>query len=395
MNEGAQITVVVRAPDQTSSDFVMECSELWTVKNMKAYISKSYPSKPDEKHQKIIYSGKLLSDNTVLKDIFRVQEDKRHTVHLVCLQQTSSTKSHSFTAPIPSTLPHSATGHSSSSNTSGGVNDSQNNSDGLRQRHGANSSFNPYYAYNNYGGYQMQYGGNIPSSSYYQAYWMQQYYAQQMAQYAQYSNQQLTTPNPLNANVNPPPVVNLAAQPVANVNIANNAQPNQNNVRMNAGVGPAIDDDDDDQGNRDWLDWSYMFFRATVLISIVYFYSSMNRFMIVIGFIAFFYMYRQRQLSRQRQLAAEEVAVAAEEERPADQVDGQQQQQQESDNLSANQQEGQQGEGSNMETQENSEGDATTAPSPPGPGVFSTAWIFFSSFFTSLIPHEPPAANVN
>ncbi|XP_071957475.1 homocysteine-responsive endoplasmic reticulum-resident ubiquitin-like domain member 2 protein [Antedon mediterranea] len=392
--EEAKLTVVVRTPDQSSDDFVIECNELWTVKKIKSYICKFYPTKPAEKNQKIIYSGKLLADNSVLKDVFREQDDQRHTVHLVCLKTAESVKSIP-TLPATSTLPQSRPVPSSSVGDASGS-----QTDGLRHRPPtANSSYSPYNYPYNYGGYQMQYGANnIPTSTYYQAYWMQQYYAQQMAQYAQYSNQQMTsTPNALNANVNPAPVVNLAAaQPVVpNVNIANNAPPAQNNVRMNAGVGPAIDDDDDDQMNRDWLDWSYMFFRATVLISIVYFYSSMNRFMIVIGFISFFYFYRQRQQTLRRQVAAGEAAAAAaaaaapppqEEEIPTEQTDGDQHENEEHTNQQTEQPENE------SQTDSNA---IETPPSPPQPGVFATAWIFFSSFFTSLIPHEPPPANLN
>lgn len=44
--------------------------------------------------QKLIYSGQLLSDSTVLKDVLRVYEgQENHTVHLVCSPSKESLKS--------------------------------------------------------------------------------------------------------------------------------------------------------------------------------------------------------------------------------------------------------------------------------------------------------------
>ena len=67
------------------------------------------------------------------------------------------------------------------------------------------------------------------------------------------------------------------------------AQANQN-MRMNAGVGAAVDDDEQEGVNRDWLDWIYTFCRMGVLLSIVYFYSSLNRFLVVISAMVFIYL---------------------------------------------------------------------------------------------------------
>ena len=59
-------------------------------------------------------------------------------------------------------------------------------------------------------------------------------------------------------------------------------------IRMNAQGGPVMDDDED-EANRDWLDWVYTLCRFMVLISIVYFYSTLGRFVLVFGF--FFVVY--------------------------------------------------------------------------------------------------------
>ena len=70
---------------------------------------------------------------------------------------------------------------------------------------------------------------------------------------------------------------------------ANNPEirPINQNLRMNAqGV---MDDDDDEFEQRDWLDWLYAACRFVILLSIVYFYSTISRFVVV--FLAFFILY--------------------------------------------------------------------------------------------------------
>ena len=41
------------------------------------------------------------------------------------------------------------------------------------------------------------------------------------------------------------------------------------------------EEEEEGRGNRDWLDWFYTMSRVMVLFSIVYFYSSPTRFVIV------------------------------------------------------------------------------------------------------------------
>lgn len=58
-------------------------------------------------------------------------------------------------------------------------------------------------------------------------------------------------------------------------------------VQMNAQGGAALNDD---ELNRDWLDWLYTVSRAGVLLSIVYFYSSFSRFVMVVGAMLLVYL---------------------------------------------------------------------------------------------------------
>lgn len=49
-------------------------------------------------------------------------------------------------------------------------------------------------------------------------------------------------------------------------------------VQMNAQGGEILNEE---ELNRDWLDWVYTISRAVILLSVVYFYSSFSRFVMV------------------------------------------------------------------------------------------------------------------
>lgn len=51
---------------------------------------------------------------------------------------------------------------------------------------------------------------------------------------------------------------------------------------MNAQGGPVVNDDDDDEMDRDWLDWFYVGVRFALLMCILYFYSTPARFLITL-----------------------------------------------------------------------------------------------------------------
>ncbi|XP_068624038.1 homocysteine-responsive endoplasmic reticulum-resident ubiquitin-like domain member 2 protein [Battus philenor] len=79
------VTLIVKAPNQQIEDQNIECLSSWTVRQLKGHLSEVYPSKPKTDEQKIIYSGQLLDDNTILKDVLRTYDTEiTHTMHLVC-----------------------------------------------------------------------------------------------------------------------------------------------------------------------------------------------------------------------------------------------------------------------------------------------------------------------
>ena len=62
---------------------------------------------------------------------------------------------------------------------------------------------------------------------------------------------------------------------------------------MNANVDPAFDaDDDEDNFNRDWLDKIYTLCRVGILLSIVWFYSTTGRFVMMLLFMVLVYLYQ-------------------------------------------------------------------------------------------------------
>jgi len=73
---------------------------------------------------------------------------------------------------------------------------------------------------------------------------------------------------------------------------AANERPRPEIVRMNAQGGPLAndDEDEDEMRNRDWLDWVYVFVRFLLLLCILYFYSSFDRFLATTVLIVVIYL---------------------------------------------------------------------------------------------------------
>ena len=111
---------------------------------------------------------------------------------------------------------------------------------------------------------------------------MQEMYAQYLAHYYHYINTLATPPAP-DHRQEPAPVPAPAAAPqVAQV--------------MNAGGGGAMEEEAGRAGaERDALDWMYLSSRVVLLLSIVYFYSSLGRFVLVACIAGLVYLYQVTQ----------------------------------------------------------------------------------------------------
>ncbi|XP_004708075.1 homocysteine-responsive endoplasmic reticulum-resident ubiquitin-like domain member 2 protein [Echinops telfairi] len=394
------VTLIIKAPNQKYSDQTISCFLNWTVGKLKTHLSNVYPSKPLTKDQRLVYSGRLLPDHLQLKDILRKQ-DEYHMVHLVCTSRTppsspkscTSTENHEALASSSnSSSDHSGSTTPSSSPETLSVGASS-SSEGLRQRttlpqaqtDPAESHQFPYVMQGNvdnqFPGQAVAAGIPVyPALSPLQMLWWQQMYAHQyyMQYQAAVSAQATTNANP--AQPTAPQPLNLAhvpgeePQPAPNLVVQENRPVNEN-VQMNAQGGPVINEED---FNRDWLDWMYTFSRAAILLSIVYFYSSFSRFIMVMGAMLLVYLHQAgwfpfRQEGGQHQAANNHADGHN---------DGQN-----ANNLELEEMERLMDDGLEDESGEDA-GEGGSAIQRPG--LMASAWSFITTFFTSLIPEGPP-----
>ncbi|XP_028345704.1 homocysteine-responsive endoplasmic reticulum-resident ubiquitin-like domain member 2 protein isoform X5 [Physeter macrocephalus] len=285
------VTLIIKAPNQKYSDQTISCFLNWTVGKLKTHLSNVYPSKPLTKDQRLVYSGRLLPDHLQLKDILR-RQDEYHMVHLVCTSRTPPS------SPKSSTSRESHEALTSSSNSSSDLSGSStpsssqetlslatsSSSEGLRQRALPQAQTDPaqshQFPYVMQGNVDNQLPGQAvpagfpvyPAFSPLQMLWWQQMYAHQyyMQYQAAVSAQATSNANPAQPAASqplnlahvpgeePPPAPNLVAQ---------ENRPMNENVQMNAQGGPVLNEED---FNRDWLDWMYTFSRAAILLSIVH-----------------------------------------------------------------------------------------------------------------------------
>ncbi|XP_046843522.1 homocysteine-responsive endoplasmic reticulum-resident ubiquitin-like domain member 2 protein isoform X2 [Xenia sp. Carnegie-2017] len=142
----SSVKLVVKTPNQRVKDIEVSCLLDWTVARLKNHLSTVYPTKPARSSQKIIYSGKLLDDHFVLKDVLKENEGQHQTVHLVCTPSSTDVSTMKRTASVSSSTastsntPTGSTPSSSSTVTS----NAQSETDGLRHR-GNPMAQNPYY----------------------------------------------------------------------------------------------------------------------------------------------------------------------------------------------------------------------------------------------------------
>lgn len=388
------VTLVIKAPNQKYDDQTINCFLDWTVEKLKTHISKVYPSKPLTKDQRLVYSGKLLLDHLRLKDVLRKQ-DEYHMVHLVCASRTPPNSPKPSTSrestATESTSSRSNVEHSGSSltvSTSRDMPSTPSNSrteDNLRHRHNphtyTDAMHNHSFPYN-----RQPFVGNLPAQAApagFPAYpvftplqmmWWQQIYARQYyMQYQAAASSQLTPGNAV-AQPTATPTINSDRPPPNPPRAAPNIAPEANqNVQMNAQGGPVMNEEDI---NRDWLDWMYTVSRAAILLSIVYFYSSFSRFVMVMGAMILVYMHQAgwfpfRQEDGQAQAREDAGDVNHDQVNNNDLLE-----------MERHMDEGIQDDGAEER------GDDAPAVAPPG--LVASAWSFITTFFTSLIPEGPP-----
>ncbi|NXM09722.1 HERP1 protein, partial [Tyrannus savana] len=152
-----------------------------------------------------------------------------------------------------------------------------------------------------------------------------------------------------------------------------NAVANQN-LRMNAQGGPLLEEEEEG-GNRDWLDWLYSATLLYVFVNMVYFYSSISRLLLVMGGTFLMYLHHAGWFPFRR--------------RPVQPFPG---------NVPP-QAAPNQDQNNNLEGGNAGRADASEAPPDEGqalqelqqanPSLVGTAWVFFKTFFASLLPEGP------
>ncbi|KFP87347.1 Homocysteine-responsive endoplasmic reticulum-resident ubiquitin-like domain member 1 protein, partial [Apaloderma vittatum] len=215
--------------------------------------------------------------------------------------------------------------------------------------------------------------------------WFQQIYARQY--YMQYLTSTVASADPSHARrsqeipvapVTPPaplpdpfPAQNQPGNqnPAAQVNAAANP-----NLRMNAQGGPLMEEEEEG-GNRDWLDWLYSATLFYVFVNIIYFYSSVSRFLLVMGGTVLMYLHHVGWLPFRR--------------RPAQPFPGNVPPQAAANQDQNNNLQGGNAGGADESAESPDEGRALQDLQRAHPSLMSTAWVFFKTFFASLLPEGP------
>lgn len=369
------VILVIRAPNQKYGDQTINCYQNWTVEKLKAHLSDVYPSKPSSKDQRLVYSGKLLLDHFTLKDVLRKQ-DEYHMLHLVCPSRT----------PPSSPKPTCSRTNKSQKNAVGPPNSNSPGpllngqpspgemSDGLRLR---TAAFPHAQMYPGFMHSWTQMSSQSPPLTQMPAYyspmslmWWQQLYAQQYyMHYHLMAASQHIRPDPTS------PLSNQANSENQRPQADHHANPE---VHMNAQGGEVLNEED---LNRDWLDWVYTFSRAAILLSIVYFYSSFSRFVMVLLAMVVLYLHQAGwfpfNLENELQFPGD---------RPnQDEMEGELQNQ-DLPEMDAAVEDGSDDDG-------DSGAEAGEDPnSVPQTGFLSSTWSFIVTFFMSLIPEGPANA---
>lgn len=382
-------SLVVKTPNHRQEDQTISGVDVnWTVKELKTHLSTVYPTKPAVNEQRLIYSGKLLPDHLHLRDLSG-QADSTLVLHLVCALKSPAQRAMAAKGKEPETTHSSPPSAPSTSSAPSQA------SPELRQRRvPAPPSETPTWPNAQMYSAPAMTQPSFPTYSLYspqQLLWLQHVYARQY--YMQYhaalaaahtGPQHQTTATMAQYPPVPAPHPVPVPAPLANQNPIDNLPANQNpaqdaafidpgaanqNMRMNAQGGPVMEDEEDME--RDWLDWFYSAARLGVLLMIVYFNSNLSRFLLVMGMLFFMYMhtvgwfpFRRRVVQPPPPPQAPENnnpnPVAEEADRPVED-----------------------------DAEENPDAMTAVLVPPHRVSAMWTAWVFFKTFFSSLIPDVP------
>ncbi|KAI5100760.1 homocysteine-responsive endoplasmic reticulum-resident ubiquitin-like domain member 2 protein, partial [Silurus meridionalis] len=378
------VILIIKAPDQKYDDQTINCFLNWTVEKLKSHLSNVYPSKPNSKDQRLVYSGKLLQDHCKLRDVLRKQ-DEFHMLHLVCASRS----------PPPSPSTRRRNGGSSlamnpnslgSPAPSDDVQSSSSEENPASLSFGSSSSISPApgSAWTQWFN-QHRNNTNTPHYPMYNPHtllWWQQLYTWQchmtyhnnvnihlldsLSLSPSYSQAWLASLRPLQQTT-PPPV-----PPSSNTQAVDRENP------RNAPVAPGPNEED---LHHDWLDWVYAASRAVVLLSLVYFYSSFSRFVMVTGAMLLLYLHQAGWNPFNLENELQDLAEPA----------NHNQDELNADNRN-NTEEQRDGADDDDDDDDYDDEDDIDDEGWVNMGFLSSTWSFITTFFASLIPEAVPNA---
>ncbi|KAM6380622.1 homocysteine-responsive endoplasmic reticulum-resident ubiquitin-like domain member 1 protein isoform 2-T2 [Pluvialis apricaria] len=371
------LSLLVRSPTQRHPDLRLRAAPAWTVRRLKAELRRLVPGAPPEEEQKLIYSGKLLLDHHYLRELLPKHGDL-HALHLVYNFKTPANVQESnaeVKADQPKLLSEASQERSVSSSSGERLRCSSGDQSSAEVSNRVETTQHPFQsvalgfsAYTTYSILQMS--------------WLQQIYARQY--YMQYLASAAAPADPSRARCSQEIPVTPSA-PLPDPFPAQNQPGNQNaaaqvnvaanqNLRMNAQGGPLMEEEEEG-GNRDWLDWLYSATLFYVFVNIIYFYSSVSRFLLVMGGTVLMYLHHVGWLPFRR--------------RPVQPFPGNAPPQ-----AAVNQDQNNNLQGGNAGRTDESEasldeGQVLQELQQANPSFMSTAWVFFKTFFASLLPEGP------
>ncbi|XP_058263747.1 homocysteine-responsive endoplasmic reticulum-resident ubiquitin-like domain member 2 protein isoform X1 [Hemibagrus wyckioides] len=379
------VVLVIKAPDQKYDDQTISCFLNWTVEKLKSHLSNVYPSKPRSKDQRLVYSGKLLQDHCKLRDVLR-KHDEFHMLHLVCASRSpppspSTRRSQGSNQPMSSTSSRSPASRdnvqsASSEEAPDRLSLSSSSSYPHPTAHRMMSVFcvvcrSAWTQWFN----QQQHNTHTPHYPMYNPHtllWWQQLYTWHFHMTYQ---TWVASLRPSQQSATPPVPPIGEAQAVAHDNPRN---------------GPAGAGLNEEDLHRDWLDWVYAASRALVLLSLVYFYSSFSRFVMVTGAMLLLYLHQAGWLPFNLDNELQDLAEPAnhnQDEPVADNLNN-------TDRLAdEGEEEEEQQEGPDDDDDyDEDDDDDDNEEGWVNLGLLSSAWSFITTFFASLIPEAVPNA---
>ncbi|XP_026546242.1 homocysteine-responsive endoplasmic reticulum-resident ubiquitin-like domain member 1 protein isoform X1 [Notechis scutatus] len=380
--EVEEVGLVVKSPAQRHPDLLLSARRSWSVRRLKAELRHLHPDEPPEDTQRLIYSGKLLPDHLFLQEVLTKQEAV-HALHLVCNSKNLPTMPGTDVKVAEAKQQSTALGQNPS-DLPGPAPSQEQVAAGppvTTEQAGMSSPVTPppfqamSSSYSSYTTYHML-------QLWFHQLYTRQYYMQYMAANG-HSGDLSSARSSQEISVAPvtPPAPLPGPFPAENAPVEQNAPPQANpgvnqNLRMNAQGGPLMEGDD--EVNRDWLDWLYSATLFYVFVNIVYFYSSMSRFLLVMAGTLLMYLHQVGWFPFRRRPAQPPPP-------PPDNVPVQAAINQDQNN-NLQQEE-------NPREQNEPENSEAVGENQPAPAVsfMSTAWLFFKTFFASLLPEGPPA----